>query len=140
MGIIALYCPAFGQCPRSIGPGLFFFLLRWRGDIPPSSVFEFKFHILYGLPYSHSPVASMGEGFCVGFYPYCVGCTRTALVQRWRQENLSSDKIETWGARGGPKPILCGFYPEIGFRPLPIHKSETNLLNRFFSKYLVWNW
>jgi hypothetical protein len=28
--------------------------------------------------------------------------------------------------------------PEIGFRPLSIHKSETNLRNPFFSNNLVW--
>jgi hypothetical protein len=30
--------------------------------------------------------------------------------------------------------------PEIGFRSLAIHKSETNLRNQFFSNNLLWDW
>ena len=45
---------------------------------------------------------------------------------------------------GGLAGVLRRFWvvptPKIGFRPLSIHKSETNLRNRFVSNNLVWNW
>ena len=53
---------------------------------------------------------------------------------------------KTQGETGGFAGVLRRFWvvpnPEIGFslRPLSIHKSETNLRNRFFSNNFVWIW
>ena len=72
----------------------YFFLLRWRGDIPPSSAFKFKFRILYGLPNSHkfSQGTSTGEGSAL-VVPvlrwYNVGDRKACQVTRYPVANLA---------------------------------------------------
>ena len=55
-------------------------------------------------------------------------------------ESSSATWNETWGFAGVLRRFWVVPNPKIGFRPLSIHKSETNLRNRFVSNNLVWNW
>ena len=86
---------------------------------PPSSAF--KCCILYGLRFYQSRTVKSQiweKAFALigpilrWLDPYCVGCTRTlvgpvlALVQRWRQENLSRDKIPC-REHCSPPPPAC---------------------------------
>jgi hypothetical protein len=77
---------------------------------------------------------------------YKVGASFTQHATHPLRNTQTHTLSLTMMRRGGLAGVLNRFWvvpnPEIGFRPLSIHKSlvsETNLRNQFVSKNLVWN-